>query len=110
VDTLWWAAIGALTGAVLGLVQRDRRRVAWLALAGLLGFGLLWLVQYLLVFIPQIDGLVPGASSQIEHDSVVRAICGLVWGAIGGSLAGACLGLAQAWQPGTRPIAPEPAP
>jgi hypothetical protein len=99
VDTLQYALIGAFTGALLGLAQRDLHRTARLALAGLLGFGLLYLSHYLLVFVRPMDQILPGVSGEIWHDSVVMAIGFFVWGGIGGAIGGACLGVGNAWRP-----------
>jgi hypothetical protein len=97
--TIQYAAIGAFTGALLGLAQRDRRRTVGLVLAGLLGFGLLYLSSNLFFMVGHVDTLVPGMSGEIWHDGIVMGIGEGLWGAVGGAISGACLGVANAWRP-----------
>jgi hypothetical protein len=101
VDTLQFAAIGALTGALLSLAPRDRRRTARLLLAGLLGFGLFFLSHN---FVDRLSTLVPGTRGEIWRDGIVMALGPLLWGGVGGAIGGACLGIGDAWRP--RPKAP----
>jgi hypothetical protein len=102
--TLLYAAVGALTGALLGVAQHELRRTALLTLAGALGFGLFYLFHYLVFLINRI-GIVPGTSGDIWNDLVGVAIVAFVWGAVGGGLAGACLGIGNSWRAAARPVA-----
>ena len=99
VHTIKYAAIGAFTGALLGLAQRDWRRTVGLVLAGLLGFGLLYLSSNLILVAGHWDTLVPGMSGEIWHDSIVMGIGDGLWFAVGGVIGGTCLGVANAWRP-----------
>jgi hypothetical protein len=99
VFTLKYALIGALTGALLGLAQRDRRRTAWLVLAGIVGFGLLyWPSQFgMSVIFDPIWRLMPGASgNDFTQASILSAVRLCVSGAIRGAVTGACLGVGNA--------------
>jgi hypothetical protein len=96
--TIQFAAIGALTGASFGIVQREWKQTFWLTLAGALGFGLYYLASHLLFVIDPITRLIAGSSGEVLHDSTVLAIVWFAWGAMGGVISGACLGIANAMQ------------
>jgi hypothetical protein len=102
VFTVKYALIGALTGALLGLAQRDQSRTAWLVLAGIVGFGLLyWPSQFgMSVIFDPIWRLKPGASgNDLTQASLLSAVRLCVSGAIMGAVAGACLGIGNAIRP-----------
>jgi MFS family permease len=95
-DTIQFAAIGALTGALLGIVQGSWRQTFWLTVAGMLGFGLYYWCNRLLFATYPFSRLIPGSMGEVWHDSIAAAITWSAWGATGGVISGACLGIANA--------------
>ncbi|MCG8351398.1 MAG: hypothetical protein MI924_26820 [Chloroflexales bacterium] len=96
VNTIRLSVIGALTGASLGIAQKRWKPALWLSSAGALGFGLSYWASHLLFVVAPIIQLIPGARGEVVHDSIERAIFWCAWGAVGGIISGACLGMAHA--------------
>lgn len=90
-----FAVMGVVVGALLGAVERNWKQVGKSALAGAVGFGLYYLVLEMLFGSNPISALIPGAVGDI-HESIVLAMTFALWGAIGGIISGACLGIANA--------------
>jgi hypothetical protein len=97
--TVQFAITGAVTGVLIGLIQRDIERLVWLSLAGA-AFGLDGLSSSLLwhlVLSISYSGLVPGSFGDITHDSIVFAITWAIQGLLVGGIGGALLGLVVGW-------------
>jgi TolB protein len=95
------AAVGALTGLCLGLVQRDPHRTAWLVLAGAVGFAFLYLpdLSDIVYLLNPINSLLPFPSGSLQHQGLVSALQGVTAGILSGGFGGACLGVGNAIRP-----------
>ena len=95
--TIQFGLVGASTGAWLGAAQRSWRPVAWLTVAGAVGFGLYYsTLEGLDRLRLSIDAVVPRVMGEPTHDLITLTLAFAFWGALGGIVVGACLGLAHA--------------
>jgi hypothetical protein len=89
-NMIQFALFGALTGALLGAVQRSRTQAGWLALTGAIGFGIgiLWentLINFMIGLPFRVNMRVLG------YNVWPSLVFGLAWGLFG-AISGAVLG------------------
>lgn len=99
VSTFVSFAIGAIYGAIVGVVTRDKRQILWLALAGAIGFGLYGSTMLFFGSYSYQNALIDGYGSfesqivgYVVLNSIPRVLVDVILGVILGALFGSVLG------------------